>query len=210
MIKLLISKTHQYITKTNPQERSDLYFQNLAKYLELGRELQSVEEAIFQLRLATTDMERAILVEDVQLRQPTPTKKAPTSEYFGNRLSYMELVEDLRATEMSIVEARVTMLQLELAVLQEELPHARRRKQVAESHTHLEFDRQARFCQSHYASSGTASVPTTSIVDSDSDTETVCTAETTLSATLTLVSTSPKRKVPDRAPIRTRAAVRRN
>jgi hypothetical protein len=167
-----------------------------------------VEERVFQLRLATTDMERAILVEDVQLEQSTPTKKAPTFEYFSNRLSYMELVENLRGTEISIVEARITMLQLELAVLQEELPHARWRKQVAESHTQLEFDRQTHLCQSHYANSGTASVPT--IADSDSDTETVCTVESILSATPTLVSTSPKREVRKQAPIHTRAGVRRN
>jgi hypothetical protein len=185
-----------------------VYFQNLAKYLELARELQSAEEAIFQLRLATTDMETAILLENVQLEQSASMKKAPTFEYYGNRLSYLELVETLRTTEISIIEARITMLQLELAVLQEELPHARRRKQVAESHTHLEFDRQTRFCKSHsYANSGTASVRTASIVDSDSDTETVCTVETTLSATATLVSTSPKRKVPARASNHTQAGV---
>jgi hypothetical protein len=106
------------------------------------------------------------------------------------------------------MELKVIMLHLELAILEEELPHARRRREVAESHTHLEFDRQTHFCKS--LSYATESVDTTSesIIDSDSDTETVCTVETTLSATPTLVSTSPKKK--ELASSRTRAGVRSN
>ena len=156
-------------------------------------------------------MERAVLVEDVRLLQSSPTKEAPPVEYFSNRLSYMELVEDLHGTEISIMELRVAMIQLELAILQEELPHAQRRKQIAESHTQLEFDNQTRYCKSlSFAKRNfdTANRRTTSIIDSDSDTDTVCTIETTSSATSTLVSTSPKRKEP--APNRPRARVRSN
>ena len=208
---MLISKKYQqYITKINPQQRSEQFFHNLAKYLESARELESAEQVIFQLRLATTDMERAVLVEDVRRLQSSLTKEAPHAEYFSNRLSYMELVEDLRGTEITIVELRVAILELELAILQEELPHARRRKQIAESHTQLEFDSQTRYCKSLSSAKrnfDTANRRTTSIIDSDSDTDTVCTVETTSSATSTLVSTSPKRKELAHRP---RARVRSN
>jgi hypothetical protein len=200
-------KHQQYITKTNPQLRSKLFFQNLAKYLELTRKLEEVEEVIIQLRLATMDIEQAILVEDVWLHQSSPTEGAPL-EYFGNRLNYLELMEDLRGREISIMELKVAAMQLELAILQEELPYAHRRKQIAESHTQLEFDNQTRYRKSLSPSKGNLDTVTTPIIDSDSDTDTVGTVETSLSATPTLVSTSPKRK--ELAPFRHRARVRSN
>jgi len=153
------------------------------------------------------DIERAVLVEDVRLHQSSPTKGAPL-EYFGNRLNYLELMEDLREKEISIMELRVAVMQLELAILQEELPYAHRRKQIAKSHTQVEFDNQTRYRKSFSPSKGDFDTITTPIIDSDSDTDTVCTVETSLSATSTLVSTSPKRK--ELAPFRPRARVRSN
>jgi hypothetical protein len=142
-----------------------------------------VEDAIFQLRLATMNKQMAVIIEGAQLEAATLRTREPVIKYFGDRLGCTELVQELRTKEVSFIEFRIAMNRLELAMLEEELPHARRRVQIAESDKHLEFDRQLRFCRSH-ANSDTASVAT-STVDSDSDAETV---ETTPPATPTLVT----------------------
>lgn len=130
--------------KTNPQERSETFCHNFAKYLASTDSAHSAEDSIFQLRLAIMDTERAILVEEGEVDHH---KRAPNEQYFHNRLQYNEMTEKLRAMETGIVELRLETLLVERALLEEELPNARKRKQIAASDTRIEFDRQTRLSQ---------------------------------------------------------------
>ena len=106
--------------------------------------------------------------------------------YFRNLLKYTQMAKDLRWAEQELAELRVSMIEMERMLLEEELQYARKRTKVAETHAYNQFEIQSRLYETYFK------------INDDSDTDS--TSDTHVSTGLTLVSSFSSKTFPNSPP----------